>query len=170
MRILIVLAVAVVVACGPSGKDMAGAKTAHYRGDQLVLFAAARSATEAKYKLATSDETTLRVVTEGRWYSPEGLGLTATMDNLGNVPDRSIFLSLALQLMAADAGFVIAVSPTILRYHEGRPNPDKLASDDPSLPGWVTGRVDQLQLAVHEALRSYEVKTVGGIVPNAEAR
>jgi hypothetical protein len=101
-------------------------------------------------------------VTEGRWYSPEGLGLTATMDNLGNVPDRSIFLALTLQLMTADGALVVAVTPTILRYHQGRPNPDKLASDDPSLPGWVTGRVDQLQLDVHEALRTHEVETAAG--------
>ena len=160
MRIWIVV-VAVLAACGPSGKQVAGAKTAHYRGDQLVLFAAANSATEARYKHASSDETTLRVVTEGRWYSPEGLGLTATMDNLGNVPDRSIFLALTLQLMTAGDALVVAVSPTILRYHQGRPNPDRLASDDPSLPGWVGGKLDQLQLAVHEALRPYEVQTAG---------
>ena len=163
MRIWIVLVVAALAACGASAKQVAGAKLAHYRGDPLVLFAAAKGATEVKYKLASSDETTLRVVTEGRWYSPEGLGLTATMDNLGNVPDRSIFLTLSLQLMTAGDAFVVAVTPTILRYHEGRPNPDKLAADDPSLPGWVSGRLDQLHLEVHDALRTY-------VVPNPEAR
>ena len=33
------------VACGPSSKELSGAKTAHYKGDKLVLFAAAKAAT-----------------------------------------------------------------------------------------------------------------------------
>lgn len=164
MRIWIVMLLAL-VACGPSGKEMAGAKTARFRGEPLVMFGAAKEATEAKYKLAESDETTLSLVTAGRWYNPEGLGLTATMDNLGNVPDKSIFLSLVMKLVPEGDAYTVRVTPTIMRYHEGRPNPDKLAATDPSLPGWVNGKVDQLQFDIYEVLKAYEVKSVGGIAP-----
>jgi hypothetical protein len=163
MRIWIMLLA--LLACGPSGKEMAGAKTARFRGDKLVMFTAAKETTEAKYKLAESDETTLALVTAGRWYNPEGLGLTATMENLGNVPDRSLFVSLRMKLVPDGDAYSVSVSPTIMRYHEGRPNPDKLAPDDPSLPGWVNGMVDQLQFAIYEVLKPYEVKGVGGIAP-----
>ena len=161
MRIWIVLLLAL-AGCGPSGKEMTGAKTARFRGDKLVMFDAAKQTTAAKYKVAMSDETTLTLQTEGRWYNPEGLGLTATMDNLGNVPDRSLFVSLVLKLVPAGDAYTIAVSPIIMRYLEGRPNPDKLEPTDPSLPGWVNGKVDQLQFEVYEVLKPYEVKTVPG--------
>lgn len=152
-------------ACGPSGKEMSGAKTARFRGEPVVMFAAAKETTEAKYKLAMSDETTLHLQTEGRWYTPDGLGLTATMDNLGNVPDRSLFVSLILKLVPDGDAHTVSVTPVIMRYHQGRPNPDKLAPTDPSLPGWVNGKVDQLQFEIYEVLKPYEVKGVGGIAP-----
>ena len=64
------------VGCGPSSKEVATAKTARYKGDKLAIFAEVKAATEAKYKLTKSDETSLGMQTEARWFSPEGLGRT----------------------------------------------------------------------------------------------
>ena len=152
-------------ACGPSSKETQTAKAARYKGDKLALFNAARQATEAKYKLAKSDETTLGFQTIGRWYTPEGLAAAETTEDMKNVPDRSVNEALVVTLLPDGDAWVVDVKPVMVRYFAGRPNPDKLEPNDPSVPGWATGKVDQLALDIHEALKQYEVKSVPAAVP-----
>lgn len=163
-RLLALLAVSV-IACGPSSKEMAGAKSAHYKGDKLTLFAAAKTATEAKYKLQKSDEVALGFQTEGRWYTPEGLAASERNGDMRDVPDRSINVVLVVRLLPDGDAWVVSVKPIMLRYFAGRPNPDKLTEDDPSVPGWATGKVDNLALEIHEALKQYEVKSLPAAAP-----
>jgi hypothetical protein len=33
------------------------------------------------------------------------------------------------------------------------------------VPGWATGKVDQLYASIHDAHNPYEVKSVGGVAP-----
>ncbi len=153
------------VACGPNSKELQTAKTARYRGDKLVLFNAIRQTTEAKYKLAKSDETTLGLQTIGRWFTPEGLAASERGEDMRDVPDRSINEALVVTMLPDGDAWVIDVKPVMMRYFAGRPNPDKLEPNDPSVPGWATGKVDQLALDIHEALKQYEVKTVPGAAP-----
>ena len=42
------------------------------------------------------------------------------------------------------------------------PAPEKLDPKDPSVPGWATGQIDELQFEIYKALKQYEVKTPGG--------
>ena len=165
MRILMLCAAVALAACGPSNKDVALAKTARYTGDKLVLFNAAKAATAAKYQLAESDETTLGLKTTARWYTPEGLAAAVRNSDMRDVPDRSISIQLIVRLLPDGQDWVVSVEPKMVRYFAGRPNPDVLTPDDPSVPGWATGKVDQLQFAIHEALKQYEVKQPGGIAP-----
>ena len=46
----------------------------------------------------------------------------------------------------------------MLRYTKGTPVPERVAAGDASLPGWTAGRVDQLLVDIHAALRPYEAK------------
>jgi hypothetical protein len=166
--VMVLLAIAL-VACGPSNKELQTVKIARYRGDKLVLFNAARQVTEAKYKLAKSDETTLGFQTVGRWYTPEGLAASERGDSMLDVPDRSINESLVVTLLPDGDAWVVDVKPLMMRYFAGRPNPDKLEPNDPSVPGWATGKVDQLALDIHDALKPYEIKTVPGAMPPPSA-
>jgi len=177
MRNLAILAALVVIAaCGPSNRDVALAKTARYQGDKLVLFAAAKAATESKHKLDASDETTLTVLTKGRWYTPDGLVSNWTPEDAGvnssgrkrGILDQSISIALVVKLLPDTDKWIVHIEPIILRYTEGRPNFDKLSPKDPSIPGFATGKVDQLAFEIYSALKPYEVKGVRGVVPTPD--
>jgi hypothetical protein len=153
------------VACGPSSKELSGAKTAHYKGDKLVLFNAAKAATESKYKLEKSDETALGFQTISRWYTPEGLAAGERGGDMRDVPDKSLAIALVVTMQPDGDAWVVHVKPLMIRYHAGSPKPEPVAENDPSVPGWATGKVDQLALDIHDALKQYEIKSVPGSVP-----
>ena len=163
-RLVAILAVAI-GACGPSSKELAGAKTAHYKGDKLVMFNAAKAAAEAKYKLEKSDETTLGFQTTGRWYTPEGLAAGERGGDMRDVPDKSLQIALVVTMQPDGDAWVVNVKPLMIRYQAGSPKPEPVAENDPSVPGWASGKVDQLALEIHDALKQYEVKSVPGQVP-----
>jgi hypothetical protein len=153
------------LACGASRQEVEVARAAHYRGDRLALFQAARQATADRYAIAMSDETALRIETAGRWYTPDGLGASERNHDMRDVPDRSIHLRLIVRLVPVGDDWAVAIEPVMMRYFTGRPNPDKLGPDDPSLPGWTHGRVEQLYSAIHRALARYQVASPGGNMP-----
>jgi hypothetical protein len=172
MRNLLVslAAVAVLAACGPSGRDLGLAKSARYQGDKLVLFGAMKAAAESKQQIDQSDETTLTVMTKGRWYTPEGLASNwkpgeVLKDGRQAVEDRSLNISFAVRLLPDGDKWIVHVDPTILEFREGQPVFNKLRADDPSLPGWATGKGDQLAYEIYQSLKGYEVKGVGGAAP-----
>lgn len=163
---LSIAALLALAACGgPSGKDVSMAKQARYQGDKLVLFNAAKAVTEEKYKLEKSDETTLGLQTKGKWYTPEGLVAPGGDDNMRDVPDRSLRITLIVRLLPDGDNWIVHVEPSILRYLAGSPQPEKLAETDASIPGWAHGQVDQLQYAIYEKLKAFEVKAPGGLAP-----
>ena len=151
------LAALALAACGASRAEVEVARGARYRGAPLAMFAAARSATADKYQIAESDETTLRIVTAGRWYTPDGLGASERNGDMRDVPDRSVHFKAIVKLLPQGDAWKVSVEPVMLRYFTGRPNPDRLALDDPSVPGWARGRVDLLRAAIHHALAAYQV-------------
>lgn len=154
------------VACGPSSKEVATAKSARYSGDKLELFAHVKAATEAKYKVTKSDETSLGLQTEARWFSIEGLGVTPRSEtDMRDVPDKSINIFMVVTMLPDGNNWVVKIEPHLMRYNTGIPKPEPLKEGDPSLPGWVGGKVDELALAIHQELAKYEVKTVPGSVP-----
>jgi hypothetical protein len=167
--ILTCAALACVAACGPSGRDTALAKTARYQGDKIAIFGAVKTVTEAKYKLAVSDETTLTVQTAGRWYTPEGLISTSGEQDIRQVPHNSINIVLTVKVLPEGDKWIVDVVPKMTRINKGSPMPENLAPNDASLPGWATGKVDQLAFDIYDALKEYEVKAPGGNVPPAPA-
>jgi len=164
-----IAAMALAAGCAAGSQTVQTARTARYRGDRLVLFAAAKAAVEAKYKLASSDETRLRIETTDRWYTPEGLGASERNNDMRDVPDRSVNLRLIVTLVPEGDAWTVAIDAPMLRYFAGRPNPDRLTLDDPSVPGWAIGRVDQLYAAIHDALQSYAVASPGGAPSSSSA-
>ena len=188
--VLSVVALAWIAACGPSGREIGLAKTARYRGDKFVLFGGVKQAVEGKYKLAMSDETTLTVITTGRWYRPEGtasnwqpgdmdgpgksldgggtLQGVPSVDGRSRMEDRSINVQLTVRLLPEGENWIVHVEPRYLQFRSGRSNLDKLRPDDPSLPGWAPGKVDQLAYEIYRMLRAYEVKKPGGVAPAPE--
>jgi hypothetical protein len=161
--LLIILAIA--AACGPSSGELKAAKTAHYKGDKLAMFQIAKQVTESKYHLQKSDENALGMQTEGRWYTPEGLAASERSNDMRDVPDKSLNIALVVTLVPDGDAYVVNVKPLMMRYHAGSPKPEPVGENDPSVPGWAQGKVDQLALDIHEALKQYEVKQMGGVTP-----
>jgi len=163
--ILVLLLSLLAFACGPSSGELKAAKTAHYKGDKLAMFNATKDAVAAKYTLQKSDENALGMQTNGRWYTPEGLAAAESGGDMRVVPDNSLNIALVVTLVPDGDAYVVNVKPLYLRYHAGNPKPEALKDDDISIPGWAQGKVDQLALDIHEALKQYEVKSMGGVTP-----
>jgi hypothetical protein len=170
MRNLIITA-AILAACGgPSGKDVAMAKQARYEGDKLQLFGLMKQAVESKYKLEVSDETRLSMKTIPRWYTSEGLVSNWTpgdvaADGRHKLPDRSLNIVLVAQMLPENDKWIVHIEPVILLFREGQSNLEPLRPDDPSLPGFVRGKADELAFDVNKKLKQYEVRTPGGVMP-----
>lgn len=179
----LIISLAVLAACGgPSGKDVAMAKVARYQGDKLQLFAGMKETVEGKYKVDVSDETKLAVKTTARWYTPEGLvsnwspedgrgtrGVAKTEEGRSGTMDRALNIALVAQLLPENENWVVHIEPIILRYNEGQPKLELMRPDDPSLPGFVKGKSDELAYDINKRLKQWEVKSPGGNIAPAPA-
>jgi hypothetical protein len=165
LRLATIVAAIAIAACGPSSKELSGAKTAHYKGDKLAMFGAIKTTVAEKYHIAKSDENALGMQTVGRWFTPEGLAAGERNDDMRDVPDKSIQIALVVTMQPDGDAYVVNVKPLMIRYIAGSPKPEPLAEHDLSVPGWASGKVDELALDIHSALASYEVKTLPGSVP-----
>jgi len=157
------------VACGPSTRDVALAKSARYRGNKLELFALAREATERHHAILQSDETTLTIETKGRWFTPEGLasnwGPTDLRNGQPRLTDKSLLIAITVRLLPEAENFVVYVEPRIKRFNVGMPNLEPVDPKHADVPGWATGKVDTLAWEIHKALRGHVVAGVTGSSP-----
>ena len=150
------------------------AKQARYQGDKLQLFAGMKDTIESKYKIEVADETQLAVKTTGRWYTPEGLVSNWTPSDVDaahghKLPDRSLNITLVAQLLPSEGNYVVSIQPVILRFNANQPKLEPVRVDDPSLPGFVVGKSDELAFDVNKKLKQWEVKSPGGNIAPAPA-
>ena len=143
-------------------------KQARYRGDKAELFLAAKTATESKHRLAKVDEQALGFQTIGRWYTHEGILAPGSDEAIRQVPDRSIRMTLVVRLLPDGQDWIVEVEPSMMRRTSGSPQPQPLDAKDADVPGWAHGQVDNLYFTIHEALKAYEVKAPGGVLPAGE--
>jgi len=159
MRVLLLLQiVALCISCGPSAAELKTAKTAQYRGNASEMFTDVIAVTEESYKIADASgggEDSYLLATVPQWYSPEGGRESAGDGGFVSIRDRSIRLQIAVELISVGGGFMVTVTPRTFQALNGSPQPRELKPDDPNLPGWVQGRVDTLQLAIHKRLQKY---------------
>jgi hypothetical protein len=179
MRIVL-LACLVLAGCGPSTRDVALAKTARYSGEKLTMFGVVREVTTSKHSVTVSDETTLTIVTKPRWYTPDGLasnwdpGDIKASGELAGLPsvegrqriqDRSLLMAMIVKMLPEQGNWVVHIEPVIYEFRTGQPNVNRLMPNDPSLPGWTHGKVDQLAFAINQGLKSYQVNTSDKLAP-----
>lgn len=161
---------AALVACGgPSGRDVAMAKQARYTGDKLAIFNATKAAVEEKYPLEKSDETTLGMQTKARWYTSDGITAPGNDSDFRQVPDKAIRVVHVVRLLPDGDKWIVQDEPVLMRRISGSPKPEMLDVKDPSVPGWATSQIDELQFSIYKALKAYEVQTPGGMAPGPAA-
>lgn len=180
------LVVVVVSACGASQRDIALAKMSRYHGDKLVLFNDAREAVARKHRIFHSDETTLTIITRGRWYTPDGLASQwgdpndviddpdaqrGTRQDPFNtrarpaLPDKSFFLQLTIRMLPEESNWIFYVESKVARFNVGMPILEPVDTTRMDIPGWINGKRDQLAYDIYKALRGYAVKGLSGSSP-----
>ena len=145
------------VACGPSTQEVKTAKLARYSAPAPTLFDIALAATQQDYKIGEVDRATARFATEPQMYSPEGGRQSPGAGGYIQFTDRSVLLSLLVEVLPTDGGHVVTVTPRTFQMIAGSPKPRELAPNDPDLPGWVRGRVDSLQVAIYKAAKQHAI-------------
>ena len=160
------VAVVAIAACGgPSNQQITAAKQARFSGDKVLLFRTAKAAVEEKSKIGKADEGALGFQTAGRWYTNEGILAPGSDEDFKSIPDKSLRITLVVRLLADGENWIVSVEASMLRKQSGSPQPQPIAIDDASVPGFVQGQVDAMQFEIYNALKQYEVKSPGGIAP-----
>jgi hypothetical protein len=167
---LSILVLSALGACGgPSGRDIAMAKQARYTGDKLAIFNATKAAVESKYSLEKSDETTLGMQTKARWYTSDGITAPGNDADFRQVPDKAIRVVHVIRMLPDGDKWIVQDEPVLMRRVAGSPKPDTLDVKDPSVPGWTTSQIDELQYEIYKQLKPFEVKSPGGMAPGPAA-
>jgi hypothetical protein len=183
---LLAAAAVTAIACGPSQRDVALAKMSRYNGDKLVLFNRARQAVEKKHRILHSDETTLTIITRGRWYTPDGLASQwsdpndviddpdaqrgTRQDPFGSrarpaIPDKSFYLQLTVRMLPEATNWIVYVDSKVARFNVGMPILEPIDTTRIDLPGWVNGKRDRLAYDIYESLKGYSVRGLSGSSP-----
>lgn len=161
----VMVSVVVILGCGgPSAQQVRTAKLAEYNAQTNQLLDVAMQVAQDKYKVdpGTVDPQG-RFSTFPQWYSSEGMRRGTANEGNGdyvvNAMGGDIQLALEVQVVPGPAGrSQIAVIPHTMQLVAGSPQPRSLGPDDPNLPGWVKGRVDQLAVDIYNAAKQYEQK------------
>jgi hypothetical protein len=149
------------LSCGASAAQIKAAREARYKGDPATLYAAVRSATESRHKIVGEDAAALTLQTEARWYTPDGQVDSARGNNIARLQENSVNFSVIVRLVKGDAdSYTVIIEPIALRLRGLTSRPEPLDMKDPSVPGWVHGKVDALQLDIHERLEPYAIAGV----------
>jgi hypothetical protein len=158
----VALLASVLAGCGASALEIKRAHEARYHGPAIQLFmGAARAVDHKHYALDASDPDHGELYTLIKVFSETGDLESAGAGNVIQTSDKSIALAFHVRVVTAGAhdAYAIAVDPVIRRFVAGRPNADDVSIDDPSLPGWVHGRVDELEVEINDELSDFQIKT-----------
>jgi hypothetical protein len=158
MKCLLVIALIVALgACGASSAEVKAAQTARYQAPTETLYDVAKRTTEQDYKIVEEDQRMAIFMTEGQWYNPEGGRESAGAGDYVQLVDRSVMLSMIVEVVEIDdAHSYIKVTPKVFQHISGSPKPRELKPEDPNMPGWIQGRVEELQVAIYKNAKQYE--------------
>ena|SRR6185312_13116119 len=155
MRGVVLVASLAIAACAPSDAEIRSAKTTMYYGNSSqILELAEQGAMDENYKIGTVDDGHLSFETVGRFYSPTGDLQSEGAEGYVKVDNHSVKVSFIVEIdQLANNRYRVEVKPRTWQYLAGSPQMRELDPSDPSLPPWVLGRADHLQLAIHDRLQ-----------------
>ena len=163
---------AALAACGPSSGQVRSAREARYTGSRAEVFMAAMQAVEKSYPIFRSDPDIATFITEGRWYEADGTyadNANANRDTAGAAvnlsQDGSTFVGFVIKVVGDSPPYQVVVDHSAHQVRSGYSAPYKFLQDDPQLPGWVRGKVENLQLEVHARLKARLVSPPGVTQP-----
>jgi hypothetical protein len=152
-----VIAIAVLGCGGPSAKQIEQARGAKYDAPPEVVFNGVVEAVGSVQKIAGQDPSQGLIETETRWYEPDGTLARRGSDDEAFVTDGAILLGFLVGVRGQPGAWHVEVLPIAYQHRSGSPQAREMRPDDPQMPGWVKGKIDNIFLAVHGKLKEYEV-------------
>lgn len=149
--------VAATAACGPSAAQLRAAREARYPGSRVEILRLAQAAVEPSYPIAAADPDTGTITTTSRIYEPDGSYLgTSEQDRKGGfliaTESGQVLLGFEIRVVGETSPFQVLVAPVAEQARSNYSAPYRYLPDDPAMPGWILGKVDRLQLEVHQRL------------------
>lgn len=149
--------VAVTAACGPSAAQLRAAREARYAGSREEILRLAQAAVEPSYPVSSTDPDTGTITTMARIYEPDGSYLgTGDQDRKGGfliaTESGQVVLSFEIHVVGDESPFQVIVEPVAEQSRSNYSALYRYLPDDPAMPGWIVGKVEKLQLEVHERM------------------
>lgn len=149
-------------ACGPSAIELRQARAAHYQGSRDEVLRRAQAAVEGSYHVEAVDADGATLMTSTSRYEPDGRTRDPYRDR-GRDRDRedvmairseagSVLLAFRIRVVGEAPPYQVVVEAIAQKMRSDYSAPDALDPDDPAMPGWISGKVDDLQLEVHHRL------------------
>jgi hypothetical protein len=161
IRTLVVVTLTAIslVACGPSAGQIKTARSARYQTDASVAFQAAVAALKANdYKVVAADPINGRAVSDSRYYEVDGTHASRNSEGQPVITSAgAIILTVELQVKADGSTFYVDVLPHVQSVTANFSAPADLAPDSPAMPGWVSGKIDNLYLSIYDGLKKNAV-------------
>lgn len=165
--VLVAVALALAGGCGPSSGQIREAREARYPGERAEVFRLAVAAVEASQPVEAADADAGTIVTTARWYEPDGSYLgTGDVDRQGGMrvatAAGSVQLGFRVLIVDKEPPFQVRVEPMAAQMRANYSAPYVYLPDDPAMPGWISGKVDNLQLDVHARLSRWLAPKAAG--------
>lgn len=146
---------ALLVACGGSSAQLKTARDARYSAPEATLLSEVKGVVEKNYQIVLEDPATRTIKTRPVWHRPEGPIDQAPGNNPARLNEGSINLSFIVSIPQVDGAYRVNIEPIILRKEAISSAPQPLTLDNALVPGWVHGKLEALELALHDRLKSY---------------
>lgn len=149
------LLLALIVGCGGGSSQVKTAREARYTAPEATLFNEVKAVVAKDYPITLEDPGNLTLKTQQRWHTPEGPLDNAPGDNAARLNEGSINLSFIVSIIKVDSAYRVRVEPVILRKDAISSAPQPLNPENALVPGWVHGRIDALEIGIHDRLKAY---------------
>jgi hypothetical protein len=151
------LVVALAGCGGASAQQVQTAHRARYKTPPETMYAIALEATREGYTITDEEPASGWFQTLGTWYAPNGAIEPNSATGNPLVHDGSILVGLLVQVTASGGLVAVQVTPVAQRYRQGRPENEKVAASDPTLPSWAQGKADALAVKIYNRAKARSV-------------
>ncbi|MBK7078865.1 MAG: hypothetical protein IPH44_42035 [Myxococcales bacterium] len=156
------------VACGPSSAQIKTARTARYHTTASAAFQAGVAALKDNdYKIQQVDPVAGRAITDVKWYEVDGTSMSRDSEGRPQMTSAGgIMFAVEIAVMPDADTFYVQVIPHVQQMKAGYSAPFDIKEGDGAMPGWVTGKLDNLYMSIYGALKK-DVAVPGAAGPGA---
>jgi len=148
----LVIAAALLTACGPSAKEVQHARHAVYTCPAKQVFQAMIDAMKDRHLLiARVDTSKAMIVSDYRWHSKDGVPKDKGAAVVGP-GDLEFAIVAALKDDGGD--YQVFAQPSVLSHVTGSPRGKQLDRTDADWPGWADSKIDVYMVDVYQPLKS----------------